>query len=83
MNEENKAPEEEVKTEEVVEEEKGDENAEEVVEEEEKEKLNSESLVKETLNEAAELAATLPAHAGKSAAEHGQEIARKIRDLIK
>lgn len=37
----------------------------------------------EALNAAAELAAKLPAHAGKSAAEHGREIANKIRDLIK
>lgn len=39
--------------------------------------------VEDVINEAADLAARLPAHAGKSAAQHGTDIARAIRDMLK
>lgn len=45
-------------------------------------KANPESA-QEALNMAAEVAACLPAHAGKSAKQHGTDIARRIRDLLK
>jgi len=38
---------------------------------------------RETLNLASDLAARHPAHSGKSAAQHGTDIANRIRDLNK
>lgn len=52
-------------------------------EKEVKDMLYSQSLAKRMLNEAAELAARHPSYAGKSAREHGMDIARRIRDLLK